>query len=1041
MVKKMERMMKMNYRHIIYAACFVALFSCTQFEENAPQIEEVETVQMTFTATIGDETDTKTTLDGTIDDVSRKVLWLPEDDILIASSVVNDARFVNKVDEESATGFFEGGTAIATVYYAAYPYSGSRYTSMMDQNDSLFVTIPQVQKYKEESFGQDTAPMVATAGYGETLKFKNTYGLLALSLTGEESIKSITFSGKDEYGNLTYVSGTFNVSLESLDNPTISAVGNRAFPSYKSVTLECDEPVQLNPTEGTQFYFVLPPATYHGFLLTILTADGKMMMKEATKPLTITRSNVQGTADLQYVETVSINLSADGIANSYIVSESGLYSFQANVIGNGERGIIKNAGFHTEETGITPVKADLLWSDNEALINSVSYDASNGRIVFYASEQEGNAVIAARDADNNILWSWHIWATDKPEEQTYINSTGTYALLDRNLGATSAEQSVEAVGLMYQWGRKDPFCFYKYTTMGTLDNIEQSIADPLRYGTGDSWMINHNSSLWSYDKTIYDPCPAGWKVAVPEVWNEVERKVDSDNYPGGITISYKGSELEYWYQDTPQINIWGTKEGGESDDNTELWTARNRTTQYLYYGGFYTNGKSSSEGFPVRCMKDEANSSVFVQLNSVTNVTASSATASSKIVAYGFAEVTETGFVVGNKSNVTLETGTKFSAEATSGEISVEMTGLEELTKYYVRAFATYAGGTVYSEPLSFITPNTSGIVDLSVDGTANSYIVLPTYCVYSFKAVKGNSNESVGKISRAEILWETYNTSETVTQNSVIAFVEIDGDNVKFTMPENARPGNALIAVKDASGTILWSWHIWVADFDPETTQQKYISGAVMMDRNLGALSINVGDERSHGLFYQWGRKDPLIGSTHNNDYAVTYPVNVKWWAGYVDDYTYTTQNPTAVISNGNWNDSESLWKSDKTIYDPCPAGWRVPDGGENGVWKGILDYTNYGTWNGSAIMPPYVSSLAFYPYAGYTDGDSNLWSAGGYAFLHSCTQSNYHDSYALEISSSFDTMRLVSKDCEMSVRCMKETTMNGNNNEGYTESDDYEW
>jgi hypothetical protein len=97
--------------------------------------------------------------------------------------------------------------------------------------------------------------------------------------------------------------------------------------------------------------------------------------------------------------------------------------------------------------------------------------------------------------------------------------------------------------------------------MGTFDNIEQSIADPLRYGTGDSWMVNHNSYLWSSDKTIYDPCPAGWKVAVPEVWNEVVIKQDRNDYPGGITISYNGSELEYWYQDTPQINIWGTKEG------------------------------------------------------------------------------------------------------------------------------------------------------------------------------------------------------------------------------------------------------------------------------------------------------------------------------------------------------------------------------------------------------------------------------------------------------------------------------------------------
>lgn len=46
--------------------------------------------------------------------------------------------------------------------------------------------------------------------------------------------------------------------------------------------------------------------------------------------------------------------------------------------------------------------------------------------------------------------------TDKPEEQVYYNKAGT--MMDRNLGATSAiPGDVGALGLLYQWGRKDPF--------------------------------------------------------------------------------------------------------------------------------------------------------------------------------------------------------------------------------------------------------------------------------------------------------------------------------------------------------------------------------------------------------------------------------------------------------------------------------------------------------------------------------------------------------------------------------------------------------
>ena len=34
-------------------------------------------------------------------------------------------------------------------------------------------------------------------------------------------------------------------------------------------------------------------------------------------------------------------------------------------------------------------------------------------------------------------------------------------------------------------------------------------------------------------------------------------------------------------------------------------------------------------------------------------------------------------------------------------------------------------------------------------------------------------------------------------------------------------------------------------------------------MDRNLGALSAAADDPLSNGLFYQWGRKDPFMGSS----------------------------------------------------------------------------------------------------------------------------------------------------------------------------------
>ncbi len=90
-----------------------------------------------------------------------------------------------------------------------------------------------------------------------------------------------------------------------------------------------------------------------------------------------------------------------------------------------------------------------------ALIKSVLY--KDGYICFKTNDyfKEGNAVVAAKDESGKILWSWHIWMTDQPQEHIYINDAGT--LMDRNLGATSAAPDEYSVGLMYQWGRKDPF--------------------------------------------------------------------------------------------------------------------------------------------------------------------------------------------------------------------------------------------------------------------------------------------------------------------------------------------------------------------------------------------------------------------------------------------------------------------------------------------------------------------------------------------------------------------------------------------------------
>ena len=229
-----------------------------------------------------------------------------------------------------------------------------------------------------------------------------------------------------------------------------------------------------------------------------------------------------------------------------------------------------------------------------------------------------------------------------------------------------------------------------------------------------------------------------------------------------------------------------------------------------------------------------------------------------------------------------------------------------------------------------------SSVADLSATESANCYVITEPG-EYKFKTVRGNSPENVGSSATAEIIWETYGNLEEVTPNSVIASVSYASDYVTFKTPETLKRGNALIAVKDASGTILWSWHIWVvADMTLGTTDLGFGDGTQMMTYNLGALG-EPGTPESFGLCYQWGRKDPFVGggSLGHSDVATVAgtawtvtPEQAKVSSDFAD------ANPTVYIdvtgSDGmkDWLDvsDETRWATTKGMYDPCPAGWRVP-------------------------------------------------------------------------------------------------------------------
>ena len=222
---------------------------------------------------------------------------------------------------------------------------------------------------------------------------------------------------------------------------------------------------------------------------------------------------------------------------------------------------------------------------------------------------------------------------------------------------------------------------------------------------------------------------------------------------------------------------------------------------------------------------------------------------------------------------------------------------------------------------------------DLSAVGTANCYLVQAAGD-YKFKSVIGNMDATVGNVKTVEVLWESFGTDEMPNVGDLIASVSYKNGYIRFSTPENFRDGNAVIAAKNSKGIILWSWHIWCAE-EGFNEHVYYNDAGTMMDRNLGATSAAPGDAGALGLVYQWGRKDPFLGASSSALSAIAVSTGT-WSVSKNGSIEKAEENPTTFYNDQPL--SVGGWSSTKTVYDPCPAGWRVPDGGENGVWAKAL-------------------------------------------------------------------------------------------------------
>lgn len=334
-----------------------------------------------------------------------------------------------------------------------------------------------------------------------------------------------------------------------------------------------------------------------------------------------------------------------------------------------------------------------------------------------------------------------------------------------------------------------------------------------------------------------------------------------------------------------------------------------------------------------------------------------------------------------------------------------------------------------------------TGYVNLSASSTANCYIINQGGS-YRISAVRGNDASDVLQTARTtEVLWESFGSSLSLAAGALIKSVLYKDGYICFKTNDYFKEGNAVVAAKDESGKILWSWHIWMTD-QPQEHIYKNDAGT-LMDRNLGATSA-APDEYSVGLMYQWGRKDPFMGPSsfdQNREFAkssITWPTPVASdpstgtveyaIANPTTFITYNANNkgwyytPSAQMTDTSWGWTDS--KKGKSIYDPCPAGWRVPDGGREGVWEkaGFNDIASEYVDEKGVYANMSSSLKIWFPNSGYLSGAGSLQNPG-----HGCCWSAslyFHQSH-LFVSSSMGFHSIYSpynRATAIPVRCIKE-------------------
>lgn len=596
-------------KNIRFIGCFLGvatlMFSCSEMNESFSPAQEQISINGTLDGFSAMPL-TRTQVGSMAEDGALLMEWSVGDQVGMFGGNTVNAPFTGNHTAPAAQTTFLGSIASGDVpQYAYYPYNEQAVNLQ-----SIPVAIPTEQAYADvnsiAAYDVKATDVITDMGNGTyQLNMRQMVSLVRfeISLTGVDGLSTDEKLQRVELKTGAPVTGSYTYDLTNLDN------GFTGLSDAQSTSLNLTFVNQPSLSEKVIAYAVAAPGTQGGktWECTFLTDKHQVSFTttalcdfEAGKYYIMPLSATVLENNQAVIEDVPAQVEEE-TANCYMINTTGEHFFLATVIGNGQKGIIPGAGFHTESAYISPKSAKLLWQDVDGFIDASSVRlGADGRCYYTANMNVGNAVIAVysgEDQTGDILWSWHIWGIgdESVTDDTYISSAGyEYTMMDRPLGAHSKYSNICT---LYQWGRKDPFSNQNtvYFENGTATDvtfwptisgtdygtIAGAVASPDKYITfsatnsnGD-WMQQPNNNLWGDDKeipykwpdvygdvacmpgwvsqkTIYDPSPVGYRVSSPYAWTGILKNKGDASTPGSSStrldqVNFIKYENDGWY--------------------------------------------------------------------------------------------------------------------------------------------------------------------------------------------------------------------------------------------------------------------------------------------------------------------------------------------------------------------------------------------------------------------------------------------------------------------------------------------------------------